>query len=215
MTEVSPTRRRLFRWIGWFGAINAMLFALVAQRYLWIYNFPSDGIGIVYAALTFVGHFALLSVVPMFIVLTPFVVAFRSKRLVQALGVVIAACGLSLLFLDTNVFAEHRFHLGALTASLFELSTWVFVGVLFVIFVAFEAMLAGIIWRNFASADRPKHGRMLAVVLIGCWLASSDPRKTGPGATRLGRSGNGAPAAHVAWQSRHGRRAVELPAEPA
>jgi len=123
MTEVSPTRRRLFRWIGWFGAINAMLFALVAQRYLWIYNFPSDGIGIVYAALTFVGHFALLSVVPMFIVLTPFVVAFRSKRLVQALGVVIAACGLSLLFLDTNVFAEHRFHLGALTASLFELST--------------------------------------------------------------------------------------------
>jgi len=172
MIEVRPTRRRLFRWIGWFGAINAALFALVAQRYLWIYIFPSDGLGIAYVALTFVGHFALLSVLPMFIVLTPFVIVLRSQRLVQTLGVIIAACGLSLLFLDTNVFAEHRFHLGALTASLFELSTWVFVGILFVIFVAFEAMLAGIVWRNFALADRPKHGRLLAVLLIGCWLAS-------------------------------------------
>lgn len=172
MNEAGPTRRRLFRWIGWFGAINAALFALVAQRYLWIYHFPSDAIGIIYVVLTFIGHLALLSVVPMFILLTPVVVVFRSRRLVQALAVVIAASGLSLLFLDTNVFAEHRFHLGLLSASLFEVSTWVFVCILLVIFIVFEAMLAGIIWRNFVLADGRKNGRMLAVVLIGCWLGS-------------------------------------------
>lgn len=172
MTEVRPTRRRLFRWIGWFGAVNTALFALVAQRYLWIYHFPDDGLGIAYTALTFVGHIALLAVVPMFLLLAPFVVVFRSRRIVMILGVVVAACGLSLLFLDTNVFAEHRFHLGALTASLFETSTWIFVAILFVIFVMFEGMLAGIVWRNFALAEHPRRGRMLAIVLVGCWLAS-------------------------------------------
>ncbi|MDP6674587.1 MAG: DUF3413 domain-containing protein [Gammaproteobacteria bacterium] len=172
MTELRAPRRRLLRWIGWFGVINAGLFALVAQRYLWLYHFPGDGIGIVYAVLTFVGHLTLLAVVPMFIVLLPFVIVLRARRLVMALGVVIAACGLSLLFLDTNVFAEHRFHLGALTASLFEVSTWVFSGILLVIFLAFEAMLAGIVWQNFALADGPRRGRILAVVLLGCWFAS-------------------------------------------
>ncbi len=172
MFEVRISRRQLLRWIGWFGAINAVLFALVAQRYLWIYNFPNDGLGVVYVALTFIGHLTVLSVVPMFIVLAPVAVLFKARRLVQVLGVIMAACGLSLLFLDTNVFAEHRFHLGALTASLFEVSTWMFVGILFVIFTVFEAMLAGIVWRNFALADRPRRGRLLAVLLAGCWLAS-------------------------------------------
>jgi hypothetical protein len=77
-----------------------------------------------------------------------------------------------LLVLDTMVFAERRFHLSALSVSLFEFSTWAFVAIIFLILLAFEAMLAGIIWRNFALADRPKHGRKLAVVLLGCWLAS-------------------------------------------
>lgn len=170
--EALPTRRRLLRWVGWFGVVNAGLFALIAQRYLWAYHFPDDGPGIVYAVLTFAGHLTLLSVVPLFLVLAPIIIAFRPRRLVMTLGVVIAAGGLSLLLLDTNVFAEHRFHLSALTASLFETSTWVFVAVLFVIFVAFEAMLAGVIWRTFALADRPRHGRLLATVLAGCWLAS-------------------------------------------
>jgi len=172
MTELIAPRRRLLRWSGWFGVINAGLFALVALRYLWLYPFPSDGLGVAYTVLTFVGHLTLLSVVPMFIVLLPFVIVLRSRRLVMALGVVIAACGLSLLFLDTSVFAEHRFHLGVLTASLFEVSTWVFVAILLVIFLFFEAILAGIVWRNFALADGSRHGRLLAAVLLGCWLAS-------------------------------------------
>ncbi len=172
MTEARPTRRQLFRWIGWFGVVNSVLFALVAQRYLWIYSFPGDGLGIAYVAVTFIGHLALLSIVPMFVALAPFVILLRVRPLVMALGVIIAAFSLSLLFLDTNIFAEHRFHLSALTASLFDTSTWIFVGILFAIFIAFEAMLAGIVWRNFALADRPKHGRLVAVAFVACWLAS-------------------------------------------
>ena len=42
MIEPERPRRALLRWLGWFGAANAGLFGLVALRYLWIYDFPSD-----------------------------------------------------------------------------------------------------------------------------------------------------------------------------
>jgi len=166
-------RRALLRWIGWFGAANAGLFALVALRYLWIYDFPGDWLGIVYVVLAFVGQFALLACVPMFIVLAPLSLLLPSRRLIMPLGVLFMSTGLSLLFLDTNVFAEHRFHLSWLTAELFETTTWVFTGILFVIFAVFESMLAGIVWRKFALAPGPRGGRLLAAVLSLSWLGGT------------------------------------------
>ncbi len=173
MIEPERPRRALLRWLGWFGAANAGLFGLVALRYLWIYDFPSDWLGTIYVVLAFVGQFALLACVPMFLVLGPLALLMPSRRLVLPLGVFLMSLGLSLLLLDTNVFAEHRFHLSWLTAQLFETTTWIFTAILFVIFLVFEAMLAGIIWRNFALAPVPRGGRMLAAVLCGCWLGGT------------------------------------------
>lgn len=166
------TRAALFRWIGWFSAVNVLLFVLIAQRYLWLYTFPDDFIGIAYALLTLIGHMTVLVAVPMFVLLSPVVLLTRSWPLTQALAVVIAALGLSLLLLDTNVFAEHRFHLGLLTAALFETSTWLFVGLLFVIFLAFQAMLSGLVWQKTGTARGLRHGGKVAAVLLGSWLAS-------------------------------------------
>ncbi|MFW2404068.1 MAG: DUF3413 domain-containing protein, partial [Gammaproteobacteria bacterium] len=166
-------RRSLLRWIGWFGAANAGLFGLVSLRFLLIYDIPDDWLGIVYTALAFIGQFALLACVPMFIVLAPLALLLPSRRLIMPLGVLFMSLGLSLLFLDTNVFAEHRIHLSWLTAQLFETTTWVFTGILFVIFIAFESMLAGIIWRHYATADGPRGGRWLAAALCACWLGGT------------------------------------------
>ncbi|MBT8441085.1 MAG: DUF3413 domain-containing protein [Gammaproteobacteria bacterium] len=166
-------RRSLLRWIGWFGAFNAAVFGLVASRFLLIYDFPDDWLGILYTVLAFIGQFALLACVPMFVVLAPLALLLPSRALIMSLGVLFMSLGLSLLFLDTNVFAEHRIHLSMLTAQLFETTTWVFTGILFVIFVAFESMLAGIVWRNFATAGGPRGGRWLAAALCGCWLGGT------------------------------------------
>ena len=166
------TRRQLLRWIGWFGATNAVVLGLVAQRYLWTYQFPDDGLGILYVALTFVGQMAILAIVPIFLLALPFVVVFRSRRLVTTLGVILAATSLSLLILDANVFTAHRFHLGMLTVGLFDTSTWIFTGILLVIFLAFEVMVAGHIWQKFALAGGPKHGRLVAAFIVFCWIGS-------------------------------------------
>ena len=71
--NLQPTRRQQLRWIGWFGIANAALFTLIAQRYLWVYEFPDDLLGTVYVMLTFVSHLAVLAVVPMFLLLLPLI----------------------------------------------------------------------------------------------------------------------------------------------
>ncbi|MDH3511343.1 MAG: DUF3413 domain-containing protein [Gammaproteobacteria bacterium] len=164
------SRRNLWRWTGWFAAANTAVFALVAQRYLWYYPFPDDWSGLVYVGLAFVGQFALLASIPLFLVLTPVVLLLPSRWLVQTVAVLLASVGLSLLFLDTNVFAEQRFHLSRLVMELFEWFTWAMLGVFFVIILFFQSMLAGIIWRNFAIAPRPRGGKWVAIGLTLCWL---------------------------------------------
>jgi len=164
------SRRELLRWVAWFGAINAGLFGLIALRYLWYYRFPDDFIGIVYVILAFAGQFAVLACIPLFLVTVPIVLVAPVRKLVMFVAVLISASGLSLLFLDTNVFAEHRFHLSFLIVAIFEGPTWIFVGVLFLIFVIFESLLAGIVWRNLAARPGAIGGAWVAVTLILAWL---------------------------------------------
>jgi membrane-anchored protein YejM (alkaline phosphatase superfamily) len=166
------SRRQLLRWSGWFAAANTAVYALVAQRYLWYYPFPDDLPGLVYVALAFVGQFALLASLPLLLILSLVIAILPSRRLVLSIGVLIASTGLSLLFLDTNVFAEQRFHLSRLIMELFEWFTWAMLVVFFVIILFFQSMLAGMVWRNFAMASGPKGGKWIAAGLACAWLGS-------------------------------------------
>jgi membrane-anchored protein YejM (alkaline phosphatase superfamily) len=169
VSEANP-RRQLWRWTGWFAAANTALFALVAQRYLWYYPFPDDWPGILYVGLAFTGQMALLACIPLLLILSPIILMLPSRRLVATIGVLLASVGLGLLFLDTNVFAEQRFHLSRLIMELFEWFTWTMLAVFIVIILVFQSMLAGIVWRNFATAPGPRGGKWVAIGLIVCWL---------------------------------------------
>ena len=168
--SANNSRRHLLRWAGWFAAANTAVFALVAQRYLWSYPFPDDWPGLLYAGLAFVGQVAMLASIPLLLILPLVILAVPSRRLVVTLGVLIASVGLSVLFLDTNVFAEQRFHLSRLIMELFEWFTWTMLVVFFVIILVFQSMLAGILWRNFAVVQKPRGGKWVAGGLIVCWL---------------------------------------------
>jgi membrane-anchored protein YejM (alkaline phosphatase superfamily) len=165
------TRRSLLRWIGWFGAANAGLFAFGIARFFFYYDFPPDFVGNVYVILASVGQSAALACIPLFLVTVPVALAFPSRGLVTGIGVLISSVGLSLLFLDANVFAENRFHLSALTVVLFEWTTWTLAGLIFVILLVFETLLAGIVWRGLAGWSEKIRGVWVAAALIVCWLA--------------------------------------------
>ncbi len=174
MSTAEPvSRRQLLRWLGWFGAANIGLFMLVGLRYLWVYPFSQDALGLAYVPLAYTGQMALLAMLPLALIVMPLLLLWPRKSLVMGIGVLLASVALCLLVLDTNIFTENRFHLSLLTASLFELPTWIFAGVLLLIFLVFQSMLAGLIWRAFALHRGSRGGVWLASLFVLAWLGGT------------------------------------------
>ncbi len=165
------SRRALLRFAGWFTAANAGLCCLVGLRYLFLYQWPDTMLGIAYPPLAMLGNFTLLLALAMALALGPLVALVPRRRAVTIVAVVVAAAALTLLVLDSNVFAERRLHLSLLVAVLFEPVTWYAAALIFAIALAFEAMLAAQLWRWLAA--RPAAGgRWLALALAASWIAS-------------------------------------------
>ncbi|MCC7259059.1 MAG: DUF3413 domain-containing protein [Gammaproteobacteria bacterium] len=164
-------RRALLRRSGWFAAANAALFGLVGLRFLAGYPFPDDVLGLAYLVLAFVGHFALLAALPIGLVVVPLVLLVPRPWLVTAVAVALEALVLTLLVVDGNVFAEQRYHLTPLVAMLFETATWVFVVLIAVFALLFQALLAGYVNRWVAGAPA-RGGYWLAALLGSAWIAS-------------------------------------------
>lgn len=164
-------RRELLRWAGWFAAVNGALYAVAGLRFLLLAPLPGDALGLAYAALAFVGHFALLAALPVGLLVVPLALLMPRRAVVMPVAVLLAAAGITLLVVDGNVFAAQRYHVTPLTAVLFETGTWMFIALIGVIALAFEAMLAGAVSR-WIDAKPARGGYLLVVLLAGAWLGS-------------------------------------------
>jgi membrane-anchored protein YejM (alkaline phosphatase superfamily) len=162
------TRGLLIRWSAWFGILNAALFSLIGVRYLLIYGWPGDAVATLYIGLAYAAQFALLGFVPLALFGSLIALLWPRKLPVLLLGVLLGSVGLSLMVLDTNVFEQYRFHLSALSVVLFDASTWVLTGVVFLAMLGFQAMLAGSVW-NFVGARQARRGGWLALALVLVW----------------------------------------------
>lgn len=166
-----PSRGTLLRWIAWFGIANAVLFALAGVRYLLAFGLPESGIALLYVVLASISQFALLGFLPLMLLLGPVALLIPRKGLVLTLGVILMALALTVLVLDTNVFAQYRYHLSLLTVEIFAASTWVFAGIILFVALLFESMLAGNIWQRL-QARRGRPGVWLALLLVGTGLVA-------------------------------------------
>jgi membrane-anchored protein YejM (alkaline phosphatase superfamily) len=164
-------RMALLRWLGWFGAVNAGLFLLIGLRYLLAFVWPEGLLATFYVVFAGVSHFALLGTVPLLVLTLPLVILYPGRRLVSGFAILLAAVALTLIVLDTTIFAQYRYHIGALTIVLFETSTWILTGVTFVSILIFETLLAGLLWRRCLRPHSGRPGVWLAAVLVLFWLA--------------------------------------------
>jgi len=165
------SRRHLLRWTGWFVAANALVLALLGLRFMAFAPWPADALGLGYTVLAYVGHFALLALLPALLVVIPLTLLLPWRPLIVGLAVLLAAAEATLLMVDGNVFATQRYHVTWLTAVLFERSTWILVGVIGVSALAFEALLAGVV-RGWVEGRPSRGGRWVALVLACAWLGS-------------------------------------------
>ena len=171
MTSGHPSRGTLLRWIAWFGVANAVLFALAGVRYLLAFGMPESGVALLYVVMASISQFALLGFLPLMLVLGPVALLLPRKQVVITLGVILMALALTVLVLDTNVFAQYRYHLSLLTVEIFAASTWVFAGIILLVALLFQSMLAGNIWQR-VQVRRGRAGVWLALLLVFTGLLS-------------------------------------------
>lgn len=164
-------RRQLWRWLGWFIAANVGLCCLLGLRYLFFYQWPESWTGLVYAPAAMLGNFAMLLAAALALLPGTLIVFRPLRRTAFAIAALIAALALTLLVLDTNVYAERHMHLSLLVAVLFEPATWIAAALVFAVALMFEGLLAGILWRWLAARPRAG-GRFIVLLLAGSWVGS-------------------------------------------
>jgi uncharacterized protein len=165
------SRRRLYRWAGWFALVNTALLALIGLRYLWYYARLTPSTGWIYVLIAFLGHMGALACLSLLLLL-PLTLLIPRPQVIVPLAIVLGGAVASLLLLDTSVFAGNRYHLDLLTLTLFEPRTWMALAVYFLLGLGVEAVLARWVWTRTALPARHRWGLILALAVAGCFLAS-------------------------------------------
>ena len=163
------SRRQLFRWLWWFAMANAIIFSLISLRYL---SGGPDGSSIlawVYLVTIYISHHSWLALLPLLILVSPFILLRPSLRWSKALAVLLMALMISVILLDSLLWSQSRFHINALTLKILGSSSLIFAAVMFFIALLFESLLAGRIWSWVVSA--PAHGgRLLGLLIAVCFV---------------------------------------------
>lgn len=125
---MKKTGRRSF---GWFILINSLLATLISARYFFFFPISAfTSMSSVFAFTSALGHMpVLVALFGVIFIPAAFIPDIRLRRFILALG---GSVGLSLLFIDTIVFAQYRFHINAVVVGLimagdivsFPLITW-------------------------------------------------------------------------------------------
>jgi membrane-anchored protein YejM (alkaline phosphatase superfamily) len=166
-----PGRRQIFRWMGWFALANAVVLAIVGLRYFQGFAPGGTVLSWVYLLLVYPAHHVLLAVLPLFLLLTPFVLLRPSARIATVLAVVLFSLMIAIITLDSLLWAQSRFHLNGLTVQILGWTSWVFAGVMLLIALFFETLLAGWVWQ-WINANSHHRGRLLSVLAVLAIVAS-------------------------------------------
>ncbi|WCE29843.1 DUF3413 domain-containing protein [Vibrio sp. SCSIO 43137] len=118
---------------GWLILINALIAIAVSSRYFaFLPEFPSEIKAIAFIVAGTFSQMVLLAAVVGLITIPFLLLPTRARRIAQS---VIASLGIALLFIDTIVFAQYRFHINFVVVNMimsgqivsFPLITWLMV----------------------------------------------------------------------------------------
>ncbi len=163
---------------GWFILVNALIAIAIASRYFaFLPEFPSDLLGVTFILAGTLGQMTLLAVVIGGLSIPALLLPKGARNVAQAL---IASIGLAVLFIDTIVYAQYRFHINAVVMELvlsgqvvsFPLVTWL------TVIGAVVALLAGQWWLiRWLEAGAPirtlKLGRKFALLTFAALLVTN------------------------------------------
>lgn len=164
-------RSRLWRWLGWFGAANGLLFALIGLLLLRLSGFPDSFLAGGYLLLAWLGHYAALAAVPLVGVGAIFILIAPRRAFVIGIPLVLAALMAAVLFMDAQVYGARRFHLSFLTVQILDWKFWLYAALALVAALLIQAQIARWAWNFVASRER-RGGWLWLAGLAAAWMSA-------------------------------------------
>lgn len=156
------SRKLLFRWTAWFALANSLVFGVVSLRYF-SGGVPTDSaLSVLYLVSVYIGHHVLLTMVPFLLLATPLIILWPNRRVLTIVGAVLFALMIALMMLDSLLWSQSRFHINALTMKILGWQSWVFAGVIFIVGLFFQFMLARGTWK-WVEAPKKRYGGLLGM----------------------------------------------------
>ena len=162
---------------------NALVMILIALRYLDVGDLSATYIGRLFGMAMFVAHassMAALLWLPIFLL----ILLWPQRHVVVPLAAAIGIVAVILLFADTVVYEQYRFHINSAllalffseaSAATFEFSTMMKLqaGLLVVGIALGEWLLARLVWRFVVRSPGRSYGYALAAVLVAVFLGTN------------------------------------------
>ncbi|WP_432467924.1 DUF3413 domain-containing protein [Agarivorans sp. Z349TD_8] len=168
---------QLISWGHWFCLSNIILSLIVGLRYLVLAAAPETFLGQSYLLISWLGQFSFIGFVLFLVTLFPLSFVFPSNRTLRFVGALFATLGVSLLIVDTEVFASFNLHLNPVLLELLvdkeqnsqaNTLNLLFVAVPFIFLL--ELWLARLCWKYLRRLEHAHLGVPIAVLLFICFL---------------------------------------------
>ena len=173
---------KLLRWGGWFTLTNMIVALLISTRYFAMVTMPESPMAWAYLITMPPGHMAMLAFIPFLLVFLP--LSFLLPRaLAKALLIAMATLGLTVLTIDTMVFAQYRFHLSPIYLDMiikggnqiisFSAQTWAMgIGAILILLLG-EVTLGSLLWGRVDAISSRRNGFKIAMVIVTLLLSSN------------------------------------------
>ncbi|MDF2177694.1 DUF3413 domain-containing protein [Aliiglaciecola sp. CAU 1673] len=182
----TPRRQRvskLVSWGHWFALANILIAIVIASIYVFNSSLPNSALGMAYLLSNWFSHIAFLTFLGFVLFVLPLCYILPNVNLVKGLSSVLAAVGLALLAFDALLYNKHGLHLSLGSADLirnetkifiasFSWQQWSFLGLLFVVWLSFQLMLANGLWKRIERFQKKRIGLPIVSFFVICFSAS-------------------------------------------
>ena len=173
----------LLSWGHWFTFANLILALLFSSFYLVDYSMPDSLSGWFYLAVTWIGHFAFLSLSCFILTIFPVIVLFPYKRHIRGVSAVMASIFQLYLFLDVLAYRGLGYHLSSSSfkqlrevedvyLAMMGDSYFVMVLGVFIFILAYQFLVSNLTWKRIHQLQAFKYKKVLSSSLIGAFFLS-------------------------------------------
>lgn len=166
-------------WGHWFAFFNIIWAIIIGARYAFLIDWPDTLFARVYFFISILGHFSFVVFAFYLLIIFPLSFIVKNHRTFRGLSVIIGTLCISLLLIDTQVFAEFNFHLSSVVWNLLvnpengELArSWQIFFAFMPLILLTEMVFSRWSWYKLRSLNRQKWRTWIAPLFFSCFIAT-------------------------------------------